>query len=438
MRKVLRIAQREYLAIVRTKGFILGLVFAPVIFGGSALAVLLFKDQVDTRDRVIAVVDRSGLVADAVAAMAAARNRAEVYDGETGEKVRPAYVIEIVAPDETNPDRQRLWLSDRVRRRDLHAFVEIGPAVLHPRQDSGGALISYYSNKAALDELRRWVERPINDQLRRLRLAETGVDPAAAADMFDWLSAEPMGLVSVDPETGEVAEARRTTEAEAIVAPLVMPMLMFLMLMLGAIPLLNAVMEEKSQRIAEVVLGSARPFQFMAGKVLGGVAVSLTAALVYVVGGVFAIREMGLAEYIPYHVLPWFFAYTLLAIVMLGATYAAFGSTCNDPSEAQSLMLPAMLPVMIPFFVLVPVLKEPESTFATLLSLFPVFTPILMLIRQTVVEGLPAWQPWVGLAGMVLFAILAVWAGGRVFRVAILMQGTPPKLGNIARWAVRG
>ncbi len=176
----------------------------------------------------------------------------------------------------------------------------------------------------------------------------------------------------------------------------------------------------------------------MAGKVLGGVAVSLTAALVYVVGGVFAIREMGLAEYIPYHVLPWFFAYTLLAIVMLGATYAAFGSVCNDPSEAQSLMLPAMLPVMIPIFVMVPVVKEPESTFATLLSLFPVFTPILMLIRQTVVEGLPAWQPWVGLVGMALFAILAVWAGGRVFRVAILMQGTPPKLGNIARWAVRG
>ncbi len=438
MRKVLRIAQREYLATVRTKGFILGLVFAPVILGGSALAMVLFKGQVDTGDRVVAVVDHSGLVAETVAAMAEARNAAEVYDSVTGEKIRPAYLIEIVVPDEANPDRQRLRLSDRVRQRELHAFVEIGPGVLHPRGTDGGAGISYYSSKAALDELRRWVERPINDQLRRLRLAESGVDPAAASDMFDWLSAEPMGLVSVDPESGAIAEARRMTEAEAIVAPLVMPMLMFLMLMLGAIPLLNAVMEEKSQRIAEVVLGSARPFQFMAGKVLGGVAVSLTAALVYVVGGVFAVREMGLAEYIPYHVLPWFFVYTLLAIVMLGATYAAFGSTCNDPSEAQSLMLPAMLPVMIPIFLMVPVLKEPESTFATALSLFPVFTPILMLIRQTIVEGLPAWQPWVGVGGMAVFTLLAVWAAGRVFRVAILMQGTPPKLGLMLRWTVRG
>jgi ABC-2 type transport system permease protein len=204
------------------------------------------------------------------------------------------------------------------------------------------------------------------------------------------------------------------------------------------VPLLNAVMEEKSQRIAEVVLGSAKPFQFMLGKVLGAVAVSLTGAVVYVVGGVLAIREMGLADYIPYHVLPWFFAYTLLAIVMLGATYAALGSICNDPTEAQSLMLPAMLPVMIPMFVLVPVLKEPESTLAVALSLFPFFTPILMLIRHTVLESIPMWQPWLGLLGMFLFAMFCVWAGGRVFRVALLMQGTPPKLGNLLRWAVWG
>jgi ABC-2 type transport system permease protein len=137
-------------------------------------------------------------------------------------------------------------------------------------------------------------------------------------------------------------------------------------------------------------------------------------------------------------VLPWFFAYTLLAIVMLGATYAAFGSVCNDPSEAQSLVLPGMLPVMIPMFVLVPVLREPTSTFATGLSFVPFFTPMLMLIRQTVQESIPVWQPWLGIAGMILFAAFCVWAGGRVFRVAILMQGTPAKLGNIVRWALRG
>jgi ABC-2 type transport system permease protein len=437
MRRVLRVAKREYLATVRTKGFIIGLVVAPVLFGGSALAMVLFRNQVDTRDKVIAVVDRSGLVVDAVVGAVEARNTAVVYDEETGEKVRPGLVIEVVTPDDEDPDAQRLELSERIRRRELHAFVEIGAGVLHPRQDTT-AQIGYYARSAALDDYRSWIERPINGRLRELRLAETGVDPAEYGDMFDWVSAGPMGLVSVDAETGEIGGPRRTSEAEALIAPLAMPMLMFMLIMFGAVPLLNAVMEEKSQRIAEVVLGSAKPFEFMLGKVLGGLAVSLTAATVYVIGGVYAIRNAGLSEFIPYHVLPWFFVYTLLATVMLGAVYAAFGSMCNDPSEAQSLMLPAMLPVMIPMFIMVPVLREPESTFATAMSLVPFFTPMLMLIRQTALESLPAWQPWLGLLGMALFTLLAVWAGGRIFRVAILMQGTPPKLGNMMRWAVRG
>jgi ABC-2 type transport system permease protein len=437
MRKVLRVAKREYLATVRTKGFIIGLAVAPVLFGGGALAMVLFQNSVDTRDKVIAVVDRSGLVADAVVEAAGARNATVVYDEETGEKVRPALLIEVVTANGEDPDTQRLDLSDRVRRRELHAFVEVGAGVLHPRGEVA-AEIGYYAKSAALDDYRSWIEKPINARLQQLRLAETGVDPADHGDMFDWVAAGPMGLVEADPETGEIGGPRRTSEAEALIAPLVMPMLMFMLIMFGAVPLLNAVMEEKSQRIAEVVLGSAKPFEFMLGKVLGGLAVSLTAALVYVIGGVYAIREAGLSEFIPYHVLPWFFAYTLLAALMLGAVYAAFGSMCNDPSEAQALMLPGMLPLMIPMFVLIPVLREPESTFATAMSLVPFFTPMLMLIRQTALASLPAWQPWVGLLGMALFTLLAVWAGGRIFRVAILMQGTPPKLGNMMRWAVRG
>ena len=438
MLKVFRIAKREYLATVRTKGFIIGLVVAPLLFGGSALAMIIFENRVDTRDKVIAIVDRSGLVARTVVETAEARNARTVYDEESGEKVGPAYLIEVIVPDDADLDAQRLELSERVRTNELHAFVEVGPGVLHPRGDPVGSRIDYYAKSAALDDLRSWVERPINGELRSLRLQETGADPVTHEDMFDWVSASPMGLVSLDPETGEIGVPRRSSEAEALIAPLVMPMLMFMMIMMGAVPLLNGVMEEKSQRIAEVVLGSAKPFEFMAGKVVGGLAVSLTAATVYIVAGVLAVRQMGLADYVPYHVLPWFFIYTLLAIVMLGALYAALGSVCNDPSEAQSLMLPGMIPVMIPMFVLVPVIKEPESTFATALSLFPFFTPILMLIRQTALETLPVWQPWAGVLGMLLFAMLMVWAGGRIFRMAILMQGTPPKLGNMLRWAIKG
>jgi len=199
-----------------------------------------------------------------------------------------------------------------------------------------------------------------------------------------------------------------------------------------------SVMEEKNQRIAEVLIASVRPFEFMMGKVLGGLAVALTASSVYIIGGAATITRMGMAEYLPYHLLPWFFVYMLLAIIMFGSNFAAVGSACSDAKDAQTLTLPAMLPVMVPMFLLGPILKHPTGPFATVLSLLPPFTPTLMMMRQSSSMTIPAWQPWVGLAGIVVFTLLSVWAGGRIFRVAILTQGKPPRLTTLLKWAIRG
>ncbi|HUT23034.1 MAG TPA: ABC transporter permease [Sumerlaeia bacterium] len=438
MRKILRITWREYLAAVRTKGFIIGLVVAPVLMCGGLIAMKVFEGQVDTTDQRLAVVDRSGAVAQALLQAAETRSADEIHDKETGKKTQPAYLIEIAAPDKENPERQRLELSDRVRARKLHAFLEIGSDVLHPGSDPGASCIAYHAKNAALDDLRRWLSGPINNHLRRLRLSEAGVDESTVKDLFRWQPVEGLGLISVDEETGKIKEAQRSNEGAAVGVPMIMVMLMFMMVMMGAVPLLHSVMEERNQRIAEVMLGSVTPFEFMMGKVLGGIGVSLTGAAVYVIGGIVAVNRMGLGDYVPYRLLLWFFTYMLLNVTLLGSMFAAVGSACNDAKEAQSLTLPVMLPVMIPMFLLVPVIKQPLSAFATSLSLFPFFTPTLMLLRQSTPAGIPAWQPWVGLTGVLIVTVLTVWAGGRIFRVAILMQGKPPRLGDLCRWAIRG
>jgi ABC-2 type transport system permease protein len=437
MRKILRVAKREYRTSVRTKGFIIALILMPVMMGGSALAMWLFRGQVDTRDKKIVVLDHSDQVADVIMQAAEARNEAEVMDKETGKKVKPAYIIERIEPDAADPLAQRLALSDRIRRGELHAFLEIGPSVAHPEEDREKARIAYYGKNAAIDTIRGWMNGTINNHLRRVRLSDVGVKPEQANEILTWLEIAPLGLVSVD-EAGQIKEAQRSSEAEAVGVPLILFFLLFMMIMMGAMPQLQSVMEEKNQRIAEVLLGSLTPFEFMAGKVLGGLAVSLTAASVYVAGGIFLLRRLGLAAFIPYQIIPWFFAFLVLAIIMFGSVLAALGATCNDAKDAQNLTFPAMIPVFIPMFLLMPVLQEPASSFATALSLFPPFTPMLMLLRISAPAGIPMWQPWVGLIGVILFALLSIWAGGRVFRVAILMQGMPPKLSNILRWAVRG
>jgi len=220
--------------------------------------------------------------------------------------------------------------------------------------------------------------------------------------------------------------------------PLVLFFLMFMMVMMGAMPLLSSTQEEKTQRIAEVLLGCLKPHEFMAGKVLGGLAVSLTGATVYVIGGIILLKVAGLASFVPLRVIPWFFAFLVLEIVMVGSYLTALGAACNDPKDAQNLMFPAMIPVFLSVFLAMPTLQEPSSAFAAGLSLFPLFTPMLMLLRKAAPIGVPAWQPWIGLLGVLLATLFTVWAGGRIFRVAILMQGGPPKLSKILRWAIRG
>jgi ABC-2 type transport system permease protein len=102
----------------------------------------------------------------------------------------------------------------------------------------------------------------------------------------------------------------------------------------------------------------------------------------------------GFEAYIPYDILPWFVINLVILLFMLGALMTSLGSVANDAKDAQSLSFPAMFPMMIPMFVMIPILKEPLSSFATILSLIPPFTPMVMTLRLASPVTIPAWQPW--------------------------------------------
>ena len=124
--KILRIAKREFLTTVKTKGFIITLIVAPILFSGSGITFALLKDRVNTDDKKIAIVDRSGEIADYLVETIKKRNDDVVYDKEKGKKVKPAYITIIEEPDAKDPRAQKLELSDRVRNGDLHAFIDVG------------------------------------------------------------------------------------------------------------------------------------------------------------------------------------------------------------------------------------------------------------------------------------------------------------------------
>jgi ABC-2 type transport system permease protein len=437
MKRVFKIARREYLAAVKRKGFIIGLAFAPLLMGGSFIAMALFNEQVNLSDQKIVIVDYTGQIADALVAAAEKRNRDEVFDDSGLSQVKPFFVMERMDPAGRNQDELRLGLSNRIRDRELRAFIEIPAGLLG--EGPGGEVVRprYFAANAALDEARSWFNQSINRIVRQDRLARAGVDSSNLDYLVAWHDLQPTELVSQGRD-GLIGPATETSEGRAIGVPMGITFLMFMMVMMGAVPLLNAVMEEKTQGIAEVMLGSVGPFEFMMGKVLGGLGVSLTASTVYFAAGLLALTNIGFAGLIPFRILPWLVAFMLLEIMMMGSILASLGAACSDAKDAQNLTLPGLFPVMIPMFLLIPVLQEPNSPFSTWISFVPPFTPMLMVMRLSTAESVPGWQPWVGLLGVLLMTALAVWAGGRIFRVGILMQGQPPKLSTLLKWAFHG
>jgi ABC-2 type transport system permease protein len=438
MNKALVIAKREYRAAVRTKGFLVTLILLPIFMGGSLIVFALMKDRVDLTDKKIVVIDPSGSLGGYLVERADERNANELYDTLSGEKRFPAWYFTLVARDSADPAGQRLGLSNQVRNKEINAFMEIGSDVVHPVPGNPDSRIFYYSETSLMDQTRNWIASVLNDRIRQIRVKELGIPADEMKDLFYWVGVEGMGLAKVDTRTGAIEDARRSNELETILVPYVLMFLLFMTLMMSAVPLLNAVMEEKSERIAEVLLGSVTPTQFMMGKIIGGLAVSLTTTVIYILGAIFTLNRLGMNSIIPYQVLPWFFIYMLLNIIMVGSIMAALGSTCNDSKDAQAIQFPAMLPLIIPMFLIMPVIQNPLGSFATAVSLFPLFTPMLMLVRQATQVTIPIWQLVAGLAGVSLFTILSVWAGARIFRSGIIMHGKRPRMGALLRQVIKG
>ena len=443
MRRILLIARRDYLATIRTKAFLVGLVVAPVLFGGGFLGIALLKSKPDIKDRPVAIIDRTGMVASAVIQAAQEKNAMELFDKVTHRQIAARYVFESLPPD-ADANAQRLALSDRVRSGQLFAFLEIGADNLHPRhppngsKDAAAGKVACYTNAGAFDDARGWLEGPVNDGLRRVRLAQLGVGASHFDDVLAEVPVERLSLVSKDVKTGQIREAHKKGELDDFAIPFGLMLLLGMIVLVSSAPMLSAVTEDKAQRIVEMLLGLATPFELMMGKVLAAVCVSLTSSAFYVIGCALVLQALGMAGMLPFALLPWFYIYLIADVTMLCAFAAALGAGCSSPQDAQQLAILLMAPVMVPYFVFAVVMQQPNGAIATTLSLFPMFTPMLMLLRMALPGGVPVWQPWVSLAAVLAWTFGMVWAAARIFRVAILMQGKPPKLADLVRWAVRG
>lgn len=457
MRKIWTIAVREYKAMVATKAFLISIIMMPILMLGSLLTVSLLKNVGEVKDRDIAIVDPDGSLYPVLESAAEARN-SQLQAALAAEKQaasKPASPVAGEPPaDEGLPsavrgeflhlrrlesaaanDELRAQLSEQIRTGELYAFLEI-PAGL-ANQAPNEQKISFYSQDSSIAEARAWFSAVINEHLKNQRLATAGIDPALVAQASQPVPVSSMGLVSRSA-SGAISAAREKNQMADIFLPMGAMMFMFLVIFMASQPMLEAVLEEKSQRIAEVLLGSANPFQLMLGKLLGTVGGSMTVFLIYLAGGYLVAQERGWLDNVPLELIPWFIVFQLLGVLFYASIFMAVGASVSQLKEASAMLMPVWMMLMLPIFIWLPIVQDPNGGLARGISLFPPATSTTMILRLATGVTIPVWELLLATGLLLVATILVVILAGRIFRVGMLWQGKVPKLTELLSWAFTG
>ena len=439
MGKVIAIARAEFLQAVRSKAFLIALFVMPLLMGGSAVVQVLLKDQVDLEVRRCAVVDPTGELWPVLEAAVKERNAAVWETSEEGgepKQLRPEFVLDRFTGDDDRPD---LRLSERVADGDLTGFLLIGAGVFgdpSPASDEAGEspdeALAYHTDEPTFSELPRWLKSTVNGEVRRRRFDAAELDRALVARLNKPIDFATWGLVS-ERKDGTVKEAEKEHKGRTFGVPAAAMMLLFLLVMTAAPQLMNQILEEKMQRISEVLVSAVTPFQLMMGKLVGSVAVCLTLAAIYLGGVFWATHHFGIADFVPPETYFWFLLMLVFALLMYGSLFSALGSACSELRDAQSMMMPAMLVLMVPMFAWSAVLEAPNGSVAQALTYFPTATPMILLIRLLAPPGPPLWEIIAALSMCLVTTVIMVWASGKIFRVGVPVPGTDPELQESAR-----
>lgn len=455
MKKILTIAIREYRAMVGTKAFLISIIMMPILMMGSLLAIELMKNAGEIKDRHLAVIDHSGKFIEHIKAAADAKNalidapktppespeddedkfNAEDVEEDFLGKNRDRYIIEVIEPETANDDL-KVQLSDRIRNQQLYAFVEI-PELAGSADAGEDDQVRFYAQDSSLSEARGWIGAIVNELVRADRLAKANIDPVVVQAAATPVPVVGMGLAVRGPD-GEIQTKEEDDAMAAIFLPMGVMLMMFMVIFMSAQPMLESVLEEKSQRIAEVLLGSANPFQLMSGKLLGTVAGSLTIFGIYLIGAYFIAVYRGYTDQIPFHLTPWFITFQVLGVLFYAAIFLAIGASVSQLKEAQALLLPVWMLLMSPLFIWIFMVREPLGKLATYFSFFPPATPVAMMLRLATGQAIPIWQPILGAVLTAISTVFIVVIAARIFRIGILWQGKTPKISEILRWAITG
>ena len=422
MHNILMIVRREYLERVTKKSFWLGTAVFPLVMVVFAFVPMFLVGLGGNERKSIALVDGTGKLA---------AHLTRELAGEKLQNGQARYAIESV-PIAGSIEATRASLEERVRNKTLYGILSVDADIRTKDafQFYGRTVGDFKSIEEFQSALRRAVVA------LRFENANIAVDKNVVAGL----------LAPVDMQTNEVSSRGGSTKkgfTEAYLGTFMFVMILFMTLLLYGIATMRGILEEKSSRVMEVLLGSVSPGELMTGKIFGIGLVGLTQVAIYAatagavriyLGAQGSSQTAGILSSFTPGKMTFFLVYFLLGYFMFTALFACIGAVCNSEQEAQNLQTPVTMCLMLPVAATIFFVGQPDSTISVIASLVPIFTPMVMFMRICV-ETPPAWQ----IALSIALSIGAIWlilrGAAKVFRIGILMYGKPPTIPEILRWA---
>lgn len=426
MNKIFLVIQREYLTRVRKKSFIIMSIIGPLLIA-SLWAIPIWLATRDTEKRTIDVVDESGY-----------------------------FVNKFPENESLNFNYVDLDITDAKKRLDdnkNYGLLYIPSIDIdHPQG------ITFFSEKNPSIDVIGNLERILRNNIEEMKLVRSSIDKETLESLKADISINTINMTESGEKTGSAGLATVIGYIAAI-------MIYFFIFIYG-IQILRGVIEEKSSRIIEIIVSSVRPFQLMMGKIIGVGAVGLTQFLIWiflgfgittVVGSYFNVNqnepvavttEMNEVQDegaqfvteifnsldaidIPLLLFAFIF-YFLGAYLLYGSLFAAVGSAVDNDTDAQQFQLPITIPLIFSLIVLSAILREPDGSFAFWLSIIPLTSPIIMMMR--IPFGVPYWEIILSMSLLVLGFIFTTWLASRIYRIGILMHGAKVNYRILGKW----
>ncbi|HWO88208.1 MAG TPA: ABC transporter permease [Gemmatimonadales bacterium] len=420
MHKVWAVVRREFLERVRTKWFIISTILGPVFFVGMGVLPSLLLARKGRASDIVVVHEHSPTLAE----------RVEVALNRSG---RFRVQRESVA---TLSEAVLDTLTQRVRREDIDGFLILSAATIESgRSEYRGRNVSSLSDISVL-------ERSVRQAVIIERLNRRGVDPGVVQEAQSGIDLTTL-RISRRGSTGESGQA-------TFFLGYGLSLILYIVILAYGITVMRSVIQEKQDRIIEILISSLKPFQLMLGKVIGVGGVGMVQMAVWAAFGfatmkyrtqlvglfgadASAARSVQLPA-LGAELMLLTLVYFLLGYFLYSALFAVVGAAVNNETEAGQAQQPVMMVLIVTLFIAIAALNDPASELAVIGSMIPFSAPILMPVRLAIGD-VPTQQIGLSLASMVAGVAAIVWVAARIYRIGILMYGKRPSPRELLRWA---